>query len=454
MSCVKRKLVVLVAVFFLACAPRVSFATSTCDCFCGKAGSGATLEGTSMQQSTCSDRCDDKEKEFIGCFSDPSQYPVESDVCWTKEECSQWSDDRNGETISATWGSVFPAECSVTKTSGEEMRHCYSEDVPYDLNIAIGNVGTVQNLPEYINLVYTWLLPAASLIAVVMMMIAGLQYTLARGKPKYIDKAKTRITNAITGVVILMSAYVILNLIDPRLVTFDALKIPLVKKVVMLDPTSSCDRLQDYGYTIDPTEELGDSAYKVCGGHGVIQSDDGLQDNALGSWKEGDSCEYTACQEGESCVADGGENTCRSCADTPKETASPTACALIEAFEDETGMQMYCEYNAELKSCTTAGFGLGFSQGYSCRSLRTSAQAKVDNSESQAGCNVYNELEFGYNALIGTTTEDITEESGAALLERICTEDLCKIGDLLTTDPDAPLGCVYDSMAGCKTMLK
>ncbi len=454
MSCVKRKLIAVVALVFLACSPRVSFAASdTCMCFCGEVGEGAVQTNT-MTRDSCQENCADNEVEYIGCFTDSAQYPVESNVCWTKEECEAWSDDRNGETVTATWGDVFPADCSRTQSSLAEMHYCYANDVPYDLNIDIGSVTQVENLPQYINVVYTWLLPAASLVAVVMMMIGGLQYTLARGKPKYIDKAKTRITNAITGVVILLSIFVILNLIDPRLVSFDALKIPLVKEVVILDPTSSCERLEDYGYTIEPSEDIEDDAYRKCGGHGVIQSKVGLKENALGSWDEGDSCEFNKCDDGESCVADGDSNSCFSCADIPEETATATTCAAIEQFEDETGTQIYCEYNAALKSCTTAGTGIALSQGFSCRALRSSARQTVNNSASQLGCNVYNGLEIGYNAMIGVTIDDITEDSGAVLLERICNEDLCKIGDLLTSDPDAALSCAYDATAGCMTVLQ
>lgn len=416
MPCVKRTLVALAMLAVVVFTPRVSFAASTCDCFCGEAGYGATPMGT-MQQSSCSARCDDLEIKFIGCFSDPSQYPVESDKCWTKAECAAWSDERNGTTVKATWGSVFPAECSVTKTSGEEMRYCYAEDVPYDLNIAIGNVSTVQNLPEYINLVYTWMLPAASLIAVVMMMIGGLQYTLARGKSKYIEKAKTRITNAITGIVILMSAFVILNLIDPRLVSFESLNIPLIKEVVILDPEASCERLEDYGYDIDPLQEATDDGYKQCGGYGEIVGTDNLADNALGSWKEGDTCEYQSCASGESCVADDGKNSCQSCSAMPSETSSTTTCSAMEQLNTGAGgdEQRYCRYSPELRACLGVS---GDSPGVvKCSSMQTLSK----NNAAYPGCKYYETLNVVYNSGVSRlSTEDHKD-----FLKEICNNDPC-----------------------------
>jgi Type IV secretion system pilin len=448
MSCVKRKLVAFAVFAMIAFAPSASFAASTtCNCFCGEAGKGAMdMEG--MSKEACKQTCDDTNTTYVGCFTDEAQYPVESDKCWTEEECEAWSDERNGVTVTADWGTVFPADCSKTKTSQKEMHYCYANDVPYDLNIDIGNVGEVENLPDYINLVYTWMLPAASLVAVVMMMIGGLQYTLSRGKPKYIEKAKTRITNAITGMVILLSAFVILNLIDPRLVSFDALKIPLIKEVVILDATSSCERLADYGYTITPTETLTDTEYKKCGGHGTISDISGLKENALGSWKEGDPCEYQYCDDGESCIADGDTNSCHSCSDIPEETASASTCAAIEEFEDETGQQIYCEYNAELRSCTSAGSHLGGSgafAGFFCSGLRTDAAETVNNSEMLRGCDVYDELEFGYGGSVG----DMMDTEAAALLQQICEEDKCNISEVWAEAGYEGVSCVYDSQLGC-----
>ena len=95
-----------------------------------------------------------------------------------------------------------------------------------------GAVITSNFLAEYINAIYTFLLPAAALVAVVMMMIGGLQYTMARGKPKYIDKAKTRITNAITGMVLLLAAYNIAYLIDPQITDLKSISLANVEPII------------------------------------------------------------------------------------------------------------------------------------------------------------------------------------------------------------------------------
>ncbi len=93
-----------------------------------------------------------------------------------------------------------------------------------------GNV-VVNFLAEYINAIYRWVLGAGALAAVVLMMIGGLQYVLSRGKEKYITKAKARITNAITGLVLILAAYNIAFLIDPRLTSMKPLDVRSVDYV-------------------------------------------------------------------------------------------------------------------------------------------------------------------------------------------------------------------------------
>jgi len=78
-------------------------------------------------------------------------------------------------------------------------------------------------LGEYIEAGYKWVLGAASLLAIVMLMLGGLQYMLARGKSEGIRKAKTRIRNAITGIVLLFGAFTIAFMVDPGSTTFDTL---------------------------------------------------------------------------------------------------------------------------------------------------------------------------------------------------------------------------------------
>jgi len=86
----------------------------------------------------------------------------------------------------------------------------------------------VNTIGEYIGAVYRYALGAASIIAIVMIMVGGVQYVMGGADPEMVGAAKTRITNAVTGLILILSAYVILVTVNPALVTFSALKVQSV----------------------------------------------------------------------------------------------------------------------------------------------------------------------------------------------------------------------------------
>lgn len=127
----------------------------------------------------------------------------------------------------------------------------------------IGDSTSVNFLAEYINALYSWALPAGALVAVVMMMLGGLQYVLSRGKSKYIEKAKTRITNAITGLVLLLAAYEIAFLIDPNTVRLKSLE---VRSVDMVEWVQDSGDTPGAGATPDATSVASISPNIICDG--------------------------------------------------------------------------------------------------------------------------------------------------------------------------------------------
>jgi len=425
--------VIFAIILFSAFAPNVSFAVQSCECFCGKDTEGAVDKGA-MTQDKCQSACSKDLKRYIGCFIDSAQYPSQSDRCWTKAECAAWSDEINGEKVTADWGDVFPADCAKTKTTQQEMHYCYANDVPYDLNISIGSVTKVQNFPEYINAVYTWLLPAAALIAVVMMMIGGLQYVLARGKSKYVDAAKTRITNAITGMVILLSIFVILNLIDSQLTVFESLKTPLIKEVVVLDSTSSCEQLEDYGYKIDHPNGT------ECGDKGTIDLENSvLKNNAIGSWKDGEECDYYSCPlDGFACLSDG---TCVACGEIP--TPSSETCSWFEELRGGRDGKLFtfCRYDATSNSCMGVTATTEASSFY-CPTMQTYSDASKN--KTTPACDYYGTLRLVTKA----GSEPIGSVRGKDILKEICTEDYCGLAGF-----NGGTKCVYNEGADVKTYL-
>lgn len=444
----RSSLLAILFVGFLAALPLRGFAATNaaqCTCFCGTSQTGAVDLSTYPDAASCANDCAETGSVFVGCYTDSAQFPDQNRNCWTKEECSSYL-SANGKSSLNAWGGLNPY-CPVL-LSGTETGYCYSPgNTNVKLNVPILGQTSVRSFPEYLSLAYKFLIPAASMIAVIMVMVGGVQYATSRGNAKAVDQAKERISNAIIGLVLLMSAYVIANLLDPRLVMFDRLRVPLVKQVILLDPNSTCETLVDVGYSVKATE-----GKSLCGYSGEITSVDGVKDVVLGS-KEitvGDSCKYSTCLESNSaCQADG---TCIKCYQIPDPSIE--ACSRAEQLDnnpktEDRRTQYYCRYDSKLQSCVTVGRdqeegGMLLSdvrvQGFSCSALRSDAL------ESRAGC-----LEYSKNLQMISSSEIrgfATSPAGAGILSDVCNEDPCGLAEIVGASSCAYDGSTADENAG------
>jgi 3D (Asp-Asp-Asp) domain-containing protein len=83
----------------------------------------------------------------------------------------------------------------------------------------------------YVQAAYRFLLVAGSIMAVVMLMVGGLQYVTSGGSSKRVEKAKERIRNAIIGLVLLFAAFDLAFLLDPATVMFKPLIVESVPQI-------------------------------------------------------------------------------------------------------------------------------------------------------------------------------------------------------------------------------
>ncbi|MBI2674403.1 MAG: hypothetical protein HYX22_01560 [Candidatus Yanofskybacteria bacterium] len=71
---------------------------------------------------------------------------------------------------------------------------------------------------QLIAMIFTWSLNILGIVVFVMIFFAGFQWFTAAGNTAKVNEAKSRITNAITGALILLAAWIILYTINPDLV--------------------------------------------------------------------------------------------------------------------------------------------------------------------------------------------------------------------------------------------
>lgn len=145
---------------------------------------------------------------------------------------------KRSESVAAAGGGSAPAGGSGGTTSAGPLADA-SIDAPVleipipglELSAAVRANGqvTIPWLAQYIGGVYTFLLSIVGVLAAVMMVVGGFEYLTSGGDKGRIGKGREKIMNALTGLVLALSSYVILYVINPNLVAFDGLKVGAVQ---------------------------------------------------------------------------------------------------------------------------------------------------------------------------------------------------------------------------------
>lgn len=444
---------VMFAVMCAGFLPAVSYADTSCTCFCGTPSEGAKEVGKKEDSNACITSCRDDGKEPVGCFTSEANYPEKDEMCWTQSQCLAGTQQGLGN----TWDDDV-AYCDDRK---EHMGYCYAGQRTFTSIIAINGDNTFAGLADYISTLYKYLVPVMALVAIVMMMIAGLQYILSRGNPSAVKQAKERIVQAVVGIVLLLSAYTLARLLDPRLVSFTELRIPKVKEVVTLSTGSMCETLAMAGLEIDhvPGESFQDKtcSYEDGAEMGIVTDISKVEANVdIGQWKEGDKCYYSKCEDGAVCMSTGcvrcesvtitgavtedDTDLSESSLNNPfanRVTPSATTCAIVQgevtlSTKDDENLCVYSEGGETLlahflPSCVAVPL--------ECSALQSDAVAGVD------GCTLYGNVTEKQSYWPWPTTGANVIDSfkvsayaavDPAVYEKICTLDPCGLAERTT----------------------
>lgn len=190
--------------------------------------------------------------ENAGCYCDYSMTTgyTSIDDTWTITDtttdqdsctaaCSAFMTEQNSQFGNGTWTlkeARYVSPETATENKAEEAQKKAELRTP-ELSINIPGISLtkpferggkiiVAFLPEYIAGVYRYALGIAAIFAIVMIMVGGVQYIIGSGTGgESASAAKTRIVNAVTGLVLVLAAYTILYVVNPKLTSFESLEI-------------------------------------------------------------------------------------------------------------------------------------------------------------------------------------------------------------------------------------
>lgn len=89
---------------------------------------------------------------------------------------------------------------------------------PQNPTVTVPTQGLPTDLGQLIQQIFTWSLGLLGIAVFVMFFYAGLLWLTAAGNTANVGEAKSRMTNAVFGAILLLSSYLILNTINPNFV--------------------------------------------------------------------------------------------------------------------------------------------------------------------------------------------------------------------------------------------
>jgi hypothetical protein len=149
------------------------------------------------------------------------------------------------------------------------------------LNATPGN-----ELSTYLRAFYVYFVWVVGILATVMVMYAGIQWLTAAGNTSRIENAKSTMNGALIGLVLTLTSYLILQLINPNLVK---LQVPPVTGVVSKFTGDFCKTIDGVDY-----QALADKAGKDCGQ--VFQFHNDVTNFHV-------TCMSRGCSSAESCIS-------------------------------------------------------------------------------------------------------------------------------------------------------
>lgn len=113
----------------------------------------------------------------------------------------------------------------------------YTPLVPLPGTVVQG--GTTTNLSSYLSGIIKLLIALGGALAILFAIIGGTQYVAASTNPSLKEGAKERLMGALIGLAIILTSYLLLNSINPKLVQFNLALEPVTPKALTLFPPTA-----------------------------------------------------------------------------------------------------------------------------------------------------------------------------------------------------------------------
>ena len=188
--------------------------------------------------------------------------PAANVLCWDKKDCLEaralMMAGSSQKDIEDGWVQETPC---IGGSGGKQWGKCLAAGRTVT-EISFGGQTTFAHMGEFIIVVYNYALRIASILAVVMIIVAGIQWVTSGGNSESITSAKKRIAGAMMGLFIAFLSYFILQAINPSLLSLRLPQVWMIK-TIKLPPEFCIDKLEPGKGALPPHARVGEQGDTV-----------------------------------------------------------------------------------------------------------------------------------------------------------------------------------------------
>lgn len=231
--------------------------------------------------------------------------------CWVKQDCITQRKVLAGDTLTEkdlNGGFIQDSQtekaCGGLKWEKNDVGFCLPAGQT-ETKISFGGETKFSDIGVFIKSMYRYIIFVAGILAAAMLVVAGFQWVASGGNSDAISSAKNRIAGALSGLVLLLVSYVVLNTVNPYLVNFRLPQIWLINNQGMAEYCSALkesDKVEYIGNSTDKISQETKTAKFKEGSFSVNPVDAECGKQYVFRSGGGQSCRGTACQTGNVCL--------------------------------------------------------------------------------------------------------------------------------------------------------
>lgn len=146
--------------------------------------------------------------------------------CWVKDECNKFrADFGSEESVGGFYSAAEHEDARIACQTGSDGLDFVKRPIGFCLpagqsvtSISFGGRTKFSNIGDFIKFIYQYAFIVGSVVAVMVIIVAGVMYIFSGGNSDTVSQAKKKISGAVIGLVLMALSFTILKTINPYLV--------------------------------------------------------------------------------------------------------------------------------------------------------------------------------------------------------------------------------------------